>query len=89
MSLFLVVEEAKIYRQFQVYAESPVQAKAVVERYGGTLLHSSHPMPGEEEVVEIWIEEASVPVRQRDGSENVSWPTRRSEADSLGSRHES
>lgn len=68
MSLFLVVEEAKIYRQFSVYAESPAQAKALVERYADTLAHSSHLVPGEREVVEIWIEEATVPVWQVEAS---------------------
>lgn len=89
MGFFLVVEEAKVYREFRVDAESPAQAKELVERCGDTLDHSSHPVPGEREVVEVWIEEATVPVWQVDYSEDGLQRKHESEERGITSFHES
>lgn len=69
MSVFMVVQEAKIYRCFYVRAKDALEAKHLVEEQGEIIPHSNSLVNGEKEVVEVWIEEGTMPVWLR----NESW----------------
>lgn len=69
MSLFMVIEEAKVYRSFYVYAKNVSEAKELVHHGGDLRPHATYPMNGDKGVVEVWIEEGMVPVWQQNGLE--------------------
>lgn len=64
MSMFMVIQEVKVYRIFYVDAKNAWEAKRFVENGGDLPAHATYPMNGDREVTEIWIEEGMMPVWQ-------------------------
>ncbi len=72
MSLFMVIQEAKVYHSFYVYAKNAFEAKELVDHGGDLTPYATYVMNGDQEVVEIWQRYQSGSKTIQDMSFNLS-----------------